>query len=218
MLITKIDGCGRTATTIETIDSMLRNGQINPDDYYAVKINYNAYRGIGAEDTPEYYPVKFIGIGHELWLSDLTTGYRGEGPRGTQTVLMLMDFDRVADNEKMLMDQKIVNETFYKNNEVIEYNYETMCIASDYLHTILDGGISEENLNQFEEVVFSLKWEGKSARKFRRNASEIINQLRSRDFTKDDIYLLREIAGYPRKYAGMMIEQDYHLARLIAKI
>ena len=222
MSIIKVDGRGATATTIEKLEAMIKNSEANPGDYYAVELNYNAHEGLGAEETPEFYPVKFKGIrGQELWLSYVTLGYRGEGPRGTQTALKLMGFDTLAENEQVLFEQKVVCETFFKEagkDDRIEYYYDAMYETTAHLNQILDGGISEETIKEFERVAFSLKWEGRHARRFREVTSQMTDELRFREPTEEEIKFVREIADYPRKCANAMAAKDQAIANMIDKV
>lgn len=221
MSIIKIDGHGTTARTIDILRNKVENGEIIPGDYYAVELCYNAHKGLGAEGTSEFYPVKFKGInGRELWLSYVTLGYGGEGPRGTQTALKLMEFDAVAENESLLFEQKIVHETFFKEasrDDSIEYHYELMYETSDRLKKIIETGINETTLEEFEREAISLRWEGKLARKFRSVVSMITDKLRFRTADEKDIAFIQEVADYPRKCADAMYAKDNEIANLISK-
>ena len=222
MSLIKIDGRGATATTIEMLKNMIETGEINPGDFNAVTLTYNAHRGLGAEGTPEFYPVKFKGVrNQELWLTYVTMGYGGEGPHGTQTALKLMEFDTVAANESLLFEQKVVNETFFKEaakDDRIEYHYDLMYETSESLKAIIKSGITEESIKNFEREAMMLKWEGRLARKFRSVVSAITDELRFRPVTEKDVAFLWDIADYPRKCADAMAAKDREIADMIGRI
>ena len=118
--IIKIDGEGMTWRSIEKLETMIENRDINPDDFTKAHLCYNAHIGFGHIDTPEFYPLKFESDkGIELWISYVTAGYYGTGPAGTQKILRIMGFENAAENQKVLFEKKITDEIFYKNRRFV---------------------------------------------------------------------------------------------------
>lgn len=222
MYIIKIDGQGMTKITLTKLESMIRKGDVNPADYDAVSLCYNAHVGLGDELSPEFYPVKFKSQERELWLSYVTLGYFGEGPYGTQKALELMGFYALAKDENLLFERKVVCEEFYKDasqDERIEYHYDQMYETSDSLMRILyKSAINADSIKEFERIAISLKWEGRKARLFRRKVSELTAILRSCIPTDHNIQLLYKLAEYPRKCADEMYATEQKLIQMLNKI
>lgn len=110
-----LNGDGTTDKALEELRYLVKEKFINPANFTKATLRYNAHRGLGNEGTEEFYPLKFENDGKgEVWVSSVTAGYRGAGPRGTLEALKLMGFTVDEEMEKVILEKKITNEVFTK--------------------------------------------------------------------------------------------------------
>lgn len=104
---------GSTEQVIEELRRHIKNGLIDPSQYNQVNIQYSLSGPIPSADTqnPKFYPVKFTSQDkkEQVWISCVTTGYMGEGPRGTLNALKLMGFEPSPLVENAIFSDKEAN-------------------------------------------------------------------------------------------------------------
>lgn len=85
---------GVTDTAIEMLDENIMDGTIIPEEFNRASLCYKKLASDNPTD-PDEYPLKVYSEDGktEVWISGITTGYRGTGPHGTVQALMLMGFE-----------------------------------------------------------------------------------------------------------------------------
>ena len=115
-----------TSNSIHELEKHLQHRLILPETYCLATVNYNVDKGIPTGETneisnnPEYYPLKFISVSEELWVSCVTAGDDGEGTHGTIRALQMMGFEVTASREEELLSTKNARFEFVKRAKKTE--------------------------------------------------------------------------------------------------
>ena len=91
-----------TSDSLEELHEVFWKGIVDQKAITTAHIKYNTNVGIGDYDGPNYYPLVFGGNGIRLMVSCVTSGYRGQGPRGTIEALKMAGFN-VSDKVKEII-------------------------------------------------------------------------------------------------------------------
>ena len=104
-----------TATSIEALKQAIKEHKVNPYEFTYANIDYDANIGIGAKNSPRFYPLKVGNRVSSLWIPHVTSGYRGEGPWGMIEALKILKFDIDEDRKAMIFAVKRLDVNFCKN-------------------------------------------------------------------------------------------------------
>ena len=91
----------------------------------------------------------------------------------------------------------------------IYYDYEEMVNCSQKLNEILENGITEKKLVEFNNLVSNLNWKGISAEYFRTEVANTISLL------QNHLFQLKILANEPERKAELMKSADKSLANQI---
>ena len=112
--IFKLDGDGATDRVIKELRYLIKTKAIIPENFKVATLFYDTSKGIGMEGSPFFYPLKFVNGEEEVWLSSVTSGYTGTGPRGTLEALELMGFDVTEKIKELVLKKVYTDEIFTK--------------------------------------------------------------------------------------------------------
>lgn len=111
-----------TEPSVEELRQLVEKKVIVPEKYTYASVDYNANEGFPVGETeelfrnPDFFPLKFYADNNnvELWVSGVSAGYHGTGPRGTLDALEILGFKLTEDQEYELTSRKDIHFIYYK--------------------------------------------------------------------------------------------------------
>lgn len=111
-----------TEASLAELRNLIETKRILPERYSHARVDYDVYNGIPHGDSAElfnnrsFFPLKFFNEDdwEELWISGVTAGYDGTGPRGTIEALKLLGFTLTESQLEELTTVKNVHFTYNK--------------------------------------------------------------------------------------------------------
>ncbi len=90
---------GYTDDCIKDLEFLIITKKIRCDKIQCAEILFDCEKSVDETDEWKLYPLKFFGNKTEVWLGDVSVGYRGAGPLGVIKALEIVGFN-VSDDEK----------------------------------------------------------------------------------------------------------------------
>ncbi len=104
---------GSTSDSIKDLQMIFENGTVKKEDVYQAHIEYDTRR-LPDYDTPDYYPLKMSGDKVMIWVSCVSSGYRGEGPNGMIEALKIAGFNVTERTEELIQSIKKTDHYLFK--------------------------------------------------------------------------------------------------------